>query len=1654
VTLAYPLVFEQMKKALLFILTSIFYQCATAQETEWMFGFNGNNTGFSTVCNDNEGNTILANSTVQGSGSFQYRGATIETGNNINNLILTKVSPDDSLFWIFSTKLNSGERIYPLDIVVDENNDIYVLVRYSPNLTIQGSVKLESNFTGFRVGIIKFSKDGVPLWARQYGPNASININSLVSNRFSYTNKKLFIVHEISASFVYEGNSQVVNSTNSKNYAIACYDSGGNFNFVKVYGSVNMFRTETKSINNDIYFTATFDKDYIVNSDTLFSGNHLIKLDSLGNLKNHILISTNFTPILPGIKFDIDNISQSIYLTFSFIDSFEINSNKVFAKNSSTTFQKYSMCVMKLHFDSSNLIWCNCQDSSSLGYLSTNVDLIFNNNNLYMSGDLTGNDVLLGSTLFKYETTAFKNIFIVKFDTLGNILWGFTEGRSGSFPYLRDMTVDNAGNLYLTGNFNNKIKIFNDSLINTNVQETFLAKITDYSITRGDVFAGPYCAGDSILIPYTRMGPFEPDNEFIAELSDENGNFEGGQRELGRLKTTEDSTIIGALPLFEVSSSANYRIRIRSTHPPVQSFFRRDSLRLLIYSRDKADPGPPETVCFGDSFRLNTFGGTAWEWSPAYRMDNPNARSPLIYPDRDTLFRIIISDSSGCGEPDTAFKQIFIRPKVQIQTQNVVNACWGSPVNLTANFTQGDSSQYRWTWFNSDSSLWAPLQSDSFRTKDTFTFNYPQSNDTIRFALVLQDDCQTLKDTALITVRLSPHRISSILSTQDSIICYQSHQNLIANLSGGDSATYQWQWFEVDTSGGFSVMKQDSLRFSDTLQVQLRTESKDFQRYALVSNDNCIPFFDTAYLHVNINPHRPQVDVLPSDTFVCPLTPVPLQGQLNNGSELGYAFTWLDEANHIQQTDTGFAPALFVPSPDFSGGLMQRVYRLVAQDLCSPYGDTAEVLVNINQHQPLADILPSDTSVCPLTPVLLQGQVNSGSVLGYAFTWLDETNNIQQTDTGFAPALFVPSPDFSGGLMQRVYRLVAQDLCSPNADTAQTRISPREPLQAIPNTFDTTVCSGTELSLSASGLGGDSSNYQYQWILNDNIISSDSDVGFIPPINHSPFTIQLVLTDNCMPQNDTAEVVVRVRPALRSAILREPHLNIAVQDTTVCSGSELRFFAKALGGDSTHYSFEWLWNDSLMGTDSDVMVRLSNHHHSPSTLHLISKDGCTVPNDTTSVTINILPPLSVTLRHSKGDTLCAGEESVFFAQATGGDSTNYSFEWLLNDSLIGTDSNVMVRLSNHHPSPSTLQLILSDGCSSPNDTFTHTFIIRPSLAIDLAASTLCANPTTTLTANPSGGNPDNYVIQWFDEAENMLGEGLSIEVTPSQLTTYKAILTDGCSADSASTQIQIDLIPSILELTASPTEGCEPLEMEFEINTNYQDSFSGIIFISDTDSIELSNLFGRIGRMAIRPHGIYTPSFQFISKLGCTGISQNTPTITVHPKPTAAFSFSPEEPDLDNNSVQFRNLSTGANSYVWNISPFGVSTEFEPQYNYTDSGFHPLQLIAISDQDCKDTAQGQVYIRTNYRVYIPNAFSPNGDGLNDVFQPSMRGFSESDFKIFNRWGELIYQSRDNTGWDGTYRGQPVQEGVYMYTLSVLNLFGERQFFNGTVVLMR
>ena len=93
-------------------------------------------------------------------------------------------------------------------------------------------------------------------------------------------------------------------------------------------------------------------------------------------------------------------------------------------------------------------------------------------------------------------------------------------------------------------------------------------------------------------------------------------------------------------------------------------------------------------------------------------------------------------------------------------------------------------------------------------------------------------------------------------------------------------------------------------------------------------------------------------------------------------------------------------------------------------------------------------------------------------------------------------------------------------------------------------------------------------------------------------------------------------------------------------------------------------------------------------------------------------------------------------------------------------------------------------------------------------------------------------------------------------------------------------------------------------------------------------------------------------------------------------------------------------------------------------------------------------------MEANFRLYLPDAFTPNGDGLNDLYIPYAKGIVSMEYRIFNRWGQLLFEGDANRGWDGTYQGRTVPEGVYVVMATVKNRFGYRVVTRGQVSLLR
>jgi gliding motility-associated-like protein len=169
------------------------------------------------------------------------------------------------------------------------------------------------------------------------------------------------------------------------------------------------------------------------------------------------------------------------------------------------------------------------------------------------------------------------------------------------------------------------------------------------------------------------------------------------------------------------------------------------------------------------------------------------------------------------------------------------------------------------------------------------------------------------------------------------------------------------------------------------------------------------------------------------------------------------------------------------------------------------------------------------------------------------------------------------------------------------------------------------------------------------------------------------------------------------------------------------------------------------------------------------------------------------------------------------------------------------------------------------------------------------------------------------------------------------------------------------------------------------------------------------------------------------------------------------------EPEQPYEGEYFTLKTDNTSGIAYEIVSWSPASLFNDQYNRTQqlklNQATNISVVAISASGCMDTATIDINLRP-YRkdVMMPNAFTPNGDGKNDVFAPVLaldRSYNMVDFRIFNRWGQVLHSTSNiNSGWDGTFKGAPQEQGVYYYTLTIYFMDGSKQAFKGDLMLIR
>jgi gliding motility-associated-like protein len=400
------------------------------------------------------------------------------------------------------------------------------------------------------------------------------------------------------------------------------------------------------------------------------------------------------------------------------------------------------------------------------------------------------------------------------------------------------------------------------------------------------------------------------------------------------------------------------------------------------------------------------------------------------------------------------------------------------------------------------------------------------------------------------------------------------------------------------------------------------------------------------------------------------------------------------------------------------------------------------------------------------------------------------------------------------------------------------------------------------------------------------------------------------------------------------------------------------------------------------------------------------------------------------------------------ANASGG-TPPYTYHW---DSGLGTG-----QVKNVNPGSDSFYSVYvedANGCTSSSVTVKVQY--HPPLSVDaLSDDSICPGETSSLAAIGSGGSGKGYTYTWSN-GDN----GMNTDVSPGTHTTYTVRLEDHCETPAVKDSVRIGLyqVPEV-EIGGRDLEDCAPVEATLINET--PEGMVGTECIWDLgDGVERPGC-DSVHKKYTEP-GCYDIGLTVRSPEGCVDSSSVKDFVCVRPYPEALFDYEPEETTVQDPVLKFRNLSTGSRHYAWSFGELDSSFQEHPRYSFPadSAGEYRVCMEASNKYGCKDTACSVVSLGGEVIVYVPNAFTPDGDGVNDRFGPVVQGVDKSDyhFYIYDRWGEVVFESHHpEKRWDGSVKGSESasKTDVYVWRLVTKNKYtGEEVEKEGHVTLIR
>ena len=337
------------------------------------------------------------------------------------------------------------------------------------------------------------------------------------------------------------------------------------------------------------------------------------------------------------------------------------------------------------------------------------------------------------------------------------------------------------------------------------------------------------------------------------------------------------------------------------------------------------------------------------------------------------------------------------------------------------------------------------------------------------------------------------------------------------------------------------------------------------------------------------------------------------------------------------------------------------------------------------------------------------------------------------------------------------------------------------------------------------------------------------------------------------------------------------------------------------------------------------------------------------------------------------------------------------------------------------------------------------------MAIYVNTATVCPGDPVLITSTVTSGQPP-YIIT--DETGTVVN--VTDIVYPNETETYTYTVTDACGT-TASDMVEINTydVPQ-LNIQADILQGCEPLAVQFLVpnsdeNSTYQWTYS---------NGSISDVASGANTLHIFEHyGTYNVGVSVITTDGCKNSLLINNLIDVYQKPDAKFITNPQTVSIVNPDINFTNLSQYGDYYIWSFGDGDSSSYTSPNHTYSDIASYTISLVAVTNYGCKDSAMQIIEVVEEPTLYVPTAFSPDGDGINDLFVVQANGIDLDNYnlRIYDRWGELIFESNDlYNSWNGTAKGNNkfVKIGSYVWLVTVKDINGIELQKSGTVTVIR